>query len=832
MADGVVEASWIVAALALPLYFSSVTTTGFEPDKAVLVRVFAVIAGAAWLVGEVVRDRQGSRTVNPVVVVGLAVIAAFALATLLSIDRRLSLYGSQSRGEGLLTYLAYGTFFLTIATRLRRRVQFERLITVIVFGSAPAVIYGFIQQFGLDPLPTQGDPSVLVWPSRSTFGQHVFLGSYLVLVTPLTLARVLQCWSRRDEDPVKGMGDEVILGGLATAFVSASFFLFLYVGFHRSQVFALLPLVLAGYAALGLFFEHLPETLGVRRLRLWGYTFLLLLQVITLGVTGARGAWLGFFASVPIFAFLLAWWLRRPRIWWSVLGASVAVALFVFVLNIPGGPLQRLRTVHGLNRVANLTESGEAVSSTKGRMEIWQAVGTLMTKDPAIGGEWGGPGRDLVGYGPDTMHLDFESIFPLKLRRTTFEVWTWDRSHNIYLDYFVQAGILGVLALLAVVGLFIRRVLLALRTADQKTAWGIMGLGAAVGGHAADGLFGIEMPAGLLLFWLFIGVGAALPVLVGTGQEEEPVKRMQAVRPVLTIWGCLIALFILVTLVPPLADHPTLMAAIWLLAGMLGVGIVAHLLLDRVFRSGGQRGVGHAARRGHAVAMGAILVGAALALGSQFQFENAAMNELIGIRMLGSLQTQQAVADFQKTIRARSIEPLYYHDLGSAYLNLALLKYQSADPTYHPTSGDAVSLPSETAITLGRDQLFQLSVYAFEKASALDPYDPQYLDSVGDTYLRWNHPQQALAAFQRAESLSYQNPKYLAEESRALLRMNRGPEALAVARQAVSLDPSYWYGHASAALVYHQLGQKAQAKSEAYLALFWEPVFWPPPPQA
>lgn len=859
VADSVVEASWLVAALAAPLYFSAATSTGFEPDKAVLVRVLAIVAGGAWLAGVAVRGarvawqkvRLVERRVDPLLIAGLVVFAAFALATVFSVDRRLSLYGSQSRGEGLVTYLAYGIFFAAIATSLRHRFQLERLITVLVFGSVPAVIYGFVQQFGLDPLPTGGDPSVLLWPSRSTFGQHVFFGTYLVLVTPLTLARVLQNWSRRSTPPVRGVGDEAPFGALAAAFVSISFFLFLFIGYRHTQVFGLFPGVLAAYALLGLIFEELPETIGVRRLRTWGYGFLLLLQIVTLGVVGARGAWFGFFASVPVFAFLLAWWMRRPRIWWSVLGVSGAVALFVFVLNIPGGPLQPLRTVHGLTRIANLTESGEAVSSTKGRMQIWSAVGTLMTRDPAIGGQWGGPARDVIGYGPDTMHIDFESIFPLKLRRTTFEVWTWDRSHNIFLDYLVQAGLLGLLGLLAALALFVRAVLLALRTADQHIAWPIMGLGAAVGGHLADGIFGIEMPASLLLFWLFIGIGAALPAMmrrederaepgsIRSAQEvEQPADRMRGVRPVLIVCGVLIVLYAVVAPVGAISDHPAFLAALWLFSALLGVGAVAHVLVPRVVvaatrRARPGREVRAPALQGRRkVVLGGIMLGAILALGSQFQFERAAMNERIGSNMLQAQQMQPALSDLQATVRVEPVEPYYYHDLGTAYVALAQLKYASADPAFRPTPGDVASISPDVAITLGRDQLYQLGVYALEKASSLDPLDPLYQDAVGGAYLQWRHPQQALAAFQRAESVSYENPKYLAEEARALLQMHQASRALAVSQQAIAFDPSYWYAHASAALSYHQMGNRALTRSEAFQALFWEPVFWPPPPAA
>ncbi|MGI8824308.1 MAG: O-antigen ligase family protein [Chloroflexota bacterium] len=834
LADAVVEATWLVAALAIPLYFSAVTATGFEADKGVLLRVLASVAGAAWLTGAAAGPRRhvAIRGTDLLFMAGIAMFFSLTLATLLSVDLRLSLFGSLSRGAGLVTYLACAVFFLTVATRLRSRRQLERLITVLIFGSVPATLYGFIQQFGLDPIPTQGDPSILVFPSRSTFGQHVFFGAFLVFVTPLTVARVLQLWMRRDAPYARGSGEEGSLAGLIVIAFVATFFAFLNSGSHRNAVFAVFPAVLAGYVLLALLFEALPDTPSVRRVRLWGYFSLLVLQVVTLGVTGARGAWLGFFTSVPVFAFLLAWWLRRPRIWWSMLAASGAVALFVLVLNIPGGPLQPIRTVHGVSRLANLTESGQAVSSTKGRMDIWGAVGTLVTKNPPIGSAWGGSLRDVVGYGPDTMRLDFEAIFPLKLRRTTFEVWTWDRSHDVYLDYLVQSGLLGIVALLSVIGLFCRRILLALRTADERLAWPLMGIGAAFAGHLADGIFGIEMAVTLLLFWLIVGIAAAAPKLAAAADADEQPLATLRLRPVLYVWATLLLLFGVTALWSDLIEHSTVMAILWLLGTAGGVAAVAWLLLPvhaHVVRV--SRDVAARPRRNprQTAAYAMIGTGLVLALGAQFQFENAAFTELVGLRYLGQMQTQQSVGSLQDTVRSIPYEPFYWHDLGTAYLNLAVLKYQSAEPGLHVSAGDAVAIAPETAILLGRDQLFQLSVDASLKAQQLDPSDPLYIDSVGDTYLRWHHPTQALAAFQHAERLSLDNPKYLAEEARAFLQMHQPQQALAVAGQAIALDPTYWYAHASAALALHALGQRVRARNQATVALFWEPVFWPPP---
>ena len=44
---------------------------------------------------------------------------------------------------------------------------------------------------GWDPLPESWDPAVARLTVRSTLGQHIFLGSYLVILIPLAVGRLV-----------------------------------------------------------------------------------------------------------------------------------------------------------------------------------------------------------------------------------------------------------------------------------------------------------------------------------------------------------------------------------------------------------------------------------------------------------------------------------------------------------------------------------------------------------------------------------------------------------------------------------------------------------------
>src|SRR5437762_13114248 len=75
-----------------------------------------------------------------------------------------------------------------IVLMLRRREQLERLITVAVLGSLPAIGYGLVQHFQIDPLPWKGD---VISRVASTMGNSIFVAAYLILVLPYALYRAI-----------------------------------------------------------------------------------------------------------------------------------------------------------------------------------------------------------------------------------------------------------------------------------------------------------------------------------------------------------------------------------------------------------------------------------------------------------------------------------------------------------------------------------------------------------------------------------------------------------------------------------------------------------------
>lgn len=184
------EALWLAAAIILPLALNPWGGNAFELPKALLLRALVLLM--AWLTlvqlieGQGKEKRAGAlpRSLRwPPLALGLILV----MATLFSVNPCLSLWGSYERQQGLLTLGAYLLLFFLTANGLQQRAQVERLWTVLVWGSAPVVGYAMLQAAGLDPLHWRTDAASAL---SSTIGRANFLGSYLVLVVPLTAARL------------------------------------------------------------------------------------------------------------------------------------------------------------------------------------------------------------------------------------------------------------------------------------------------------------------------------------------------------------------------------------------------------------------------------------------------------------------------------------------------------------------------------------------------------------------------------------------------------------------------------------------------------------------
>ena len=197
--------------LGVPLVVLWEAAGPFDDPKAWALQILAMMTGLAWLW----RAGKGSpgapspdlasRVVSWTV---LASLAWTAITTVTSVAPIQSVLGTFGRGMGLLTIGAVTLLFFVIRTECRTPEAVRSLVDATLLGSVPVCLLALGQAVGWDPLPKPWDPAIRSLTVRSTLGSHVFLGSYLVVLVPLTVARIDWVF-RRWRGPGVGRGRRI-----------------------------------------------------------------------------------------------------------------------------------------------------------------------------------------------------------------------------------------------------------------------------------------------------------------------------------------------------------------------------------------------------------------------------------------------------------------------------------------------------------------------------------------------------------------------------------------------------------------------------------------------
>ncbi len=433
------EAVWLAAGILAPLVFNPAGCNAFELPKSLVVQALALTAILSVLLASSRGEpgvRGAARRSSPLLFSIAALGATILLSTVFSSNVLLSLWGSHARQQGMLTLVAYLTLAAVVATQLRTWAEALRLMRAIVWGSVPVVVYGLIQAFGFDPLPWRTDAAS---PVLSTIGRANFLGSYLVLVGPLTLALA---------------------------------------------------------------------RLSPRR---WAYLLLLAGQLLVLVLTEGRSAWIGLGVAGLAFALLWAAVAQRPRLALAGVISAVAIVVALGLLN-RAAPSGWLASLPRIDRLATLGDTSSG--STAARLTMWRAALPLAAS------------RLWLGYGPETTELAFAAVYPPQLVYYQGRDAAVDRVHNLWLDQALSSGVLGVLALASVLVVFGWLVVRVLRgPSGHQVKLIAVALASAAAGHVTDLQFSFDLTTTATIFWLIVGLGAALGR--GLASDPEDVKATQ-----------------------------------------------------------------------------------------------------------------------------------------------------------------------------------------------------------------------------------------------------------------------------------------------------------------
>ncbi len=604
--EKLIEAGWLAALILVPVFFNIYSARTFEPDKLTLMRSIALVMALAWLIklaetgiGTALSDsdagiagepsaagtRQGIHKVLdiPLFLPTALLVLVYIISTVFSISPKVALWGSYQRMQGTYTALSYIVIFALMATHLRTRSQVNRLVTTIILTSLPVGLYGIVQHYGLDPLPWAGDVTKRV---ASNMGNAIFVASYLIMIIPLILARLLDSMAAILNEEEASWGHTVLAAvyifilavDVITVIFSqsrgpllgllAGLFFFVFLGLLalyrragtgnsititdglRSLLETAALLGLGG--VLGVIWYRLagPISVGQTKLDVWALI--------------AAGVLLGVAVNTLVIAIRAALRRGRSRLWlnWALL--AIFMAAFLVFLNLPESPFLSLRPLPMVGRLTQLFQPGEGTGQV--RVLIWNGVLELIAPHEALGvpGEFSdslNTVRPLIGYGPESMFNSFAKVYPPELAHVEKRGSSADRSHNETFDMLAMMGFVGFIAYyflmfsifyyLLKAGGWIpdgpaRRRLLAL--------WGIGGMAGIVIPRLITGDFvfsGLGLPAGMLLMMFVYLVWQAFmtagePKAGGGDEQSEAVAQLAGGRELLLlgIFAALVAHFI------------------------------------------------------------------------------------------------------------------------------------------------------------------------------------------------------------------------------------------------------------------------------------------------
>ena len=492
--EGIIEASWLVTVILIPLFFNIYSSRIFEPDKISILRTLALLILAAWLVKLVSeggwrweRLQPGESTLKyllrmPLIAPVVWLAAVYLVATVFSVTPSASLWGSYQRLQGTYTTFSYLVIFAALVGNLRKRSQVERLVTTIILTSLPIALYGVLQRFKLDPIPWGGDVSVRI---AANMGNSIFVAAYLIMVFPLTVGRMVESF-------------DAIL---------------------RED-------------------QHLSSHVARATL----YVFTGAVQLVALYMSGSRGPALGWMAGSFFLFLLLALYWRKRKLVLGIVGVALGAGVFLFVFNLPNGPLNSLRTLPQIGRFSQLLDP--EANSALVRRYIWEGAAELVSPHAPLEYPDGSLDRfnllrPLIGYGPESMYVAYNPFYRPELAYVERRNASPDRSHNETWDSLVITGLAGLIAYLGVftaVFYYGLKWLGLVPSPNRKRLFFALFFGGGLSGAIGLALWrGVEYMGVGLPFGIAIGLIAYLTLVAVFGGEQPARTGSESARSLIMI---------------------------------------------------------------------------------------------------------------------------------------------------------------------------------------------------------------------------------------------------------------------------------------------------------
>ena len=282
---------------------------------------------------------------------------------------------------------------------------------------------------------------------------------------------------------------------------------------------------LAGYLGLSFFVTLIAASLVRDKWRTAAYIGAGL-QLFAIVVSATRGTLLAL-GVAGLVALVYAAWRGEGQVRTYARGGFVAFLIvaalfFVFRSQLAQVPFEPVR------RIASISTSDATVES---RLFIWKEVGSESLKTP------------LLGTGAEHISVLFNRVYD---PTAIVEQW-FDRTHNAFLDYFVQYGIVGFLLYIGLIVAFAREAFRQARTESDLFSHGAL-FALLILVYAVQNFFVFDTAA---TFWLLLALFATLLAVRGESVKTAlPIPRLPSVVPIAA--GTLIAILVIPVSLTPL----------------------------------------------------------------------------------------------------------------------------------------------------------------------------------------------------------------------------------------------------------------------------------------
>lgn len=316
------------------------------------------------------------------------------------------------RMEGLVAIIHLGLYFVMLGSLLNTSRLWDKFFAGFLCVSSALNIFGWLQYIGGAQI-NQGASRV-----DSLMGNSAYFAGFLMFQVFVLLFLI-----KREFNNPKFFAWIVFVGSTLFSIV----YIFGSVKSISGRWMTFLSLLISG---LILFLSYILKNRNARILTFILFSTILISHTVLIYLTQTRGAALGLIGGIFLTSLIIAIKERRKKI--RLVGISVCVALLMIVF---GFILIRntdfVKNSPVLSRFAQISWSER---KTQARQIIWPMAFKGVAERPILG--WGQEGFNYV----------FANHYDVALIK--HEPW-FDRTHNVFLDWFVASGLLGFLSYLS-----------------------------------------------------------------------------------------------------------------------------------------------------------------------------------------------------------------------------------------------------------------------------------------------------------------------------------------------------------------------------------------------